>query len=100
MLFRSVAMVDTDLCTWCGACAEVCPYGAPVETEIAGADGSPKKVAAIDKTACKGCGGCIPACPVKAIDLEGYTNAQIRAMIDGMLSEPSGTGCVTQEVIA
>ena len=82
-----VAMVDTDLCTWCGACDAACPYGAPLETEITSADGTTKKVATIDKTACKGCGGCIPVCPVKAIDLEGYTNAQIRAMIDGMLSE-------------
>jgi heterodisulfide reductase subunit A2 len=77
-----VAVVDTELCTWCGACAEACPYGAPQEAEVGG-----KAVAMIDKTACKGCGGCVPACPVKAIDLEGYTDAQIRAMIDGMLSE-------------
>ena len=47
-----------------------------------------KAVAIIDKTTCKGCGGCVPVCPVKAIDLEGYTDAQIRAMIDGMLSAP------------
>ncbi len=52
-----------------------------VQTEIDG-----KSVAVIDKTACKGCGGCVPVCPSKAIDLEGYTDAQIRAMIDGMLS--------------
>jgi heterodisulfide reductase subunit A2 len=77
-----VAVVDTELCTWCGACAEACPYGAPQEAEVDG-----KAVAMIDKTACKGCGGCVPVCPVKAIDLEGYTDAQIRAMIDGMLSE-------------
>ncbi len=94
-----VAMVDQSLCTWCGACDEVCPYGAPQEIEVTGADGAVKKVATIDKTACKGCGGCIPVCPVNAIDLEGYTDAQIRAMIDGMLAEPGLPGCVTQEVI-
>jgi heterodisulfide reductase subunit A len=93
-----VAVVDTDLCTWCGACLEACPYGAPQE---AATDG--KQVALIDKTACKGCGGCVPACPANAIDLEGYTNAQIRAMIDGMLSEPdSGPAAdlVSEEVTA
>ena len=78
-----VAMVDTDLCTWCGACLDACPYAAPAEAQVDG-----KAVALIDKTTCKGCGGCVPVCPVKAIDLEGYTNAQIRAMIDGMLSAP------------
>jgi heterodisulfide reductase subunit A-like polyferredoxin len=34
---------------------------------------------------CKGCGGCVPVCPVDATDLIGYTDAQIRAMIDGMM---------------
>ena len=37
---------------------------------------------------CKGCGGCVPVYPKDAIDLEGYTDAQIRAMIEGMLEEP------------
>ena len=49
-----------------------------------------KAVAFIDKTACKGCGGCVPVCPKDAIDLEGYTDAQIRAMIDGLLDMPAG----------
>jgi heterodisulfide reductase subunit A-like polyferredoxin len=29
----------------------------------------------------------VPMCPVDAIDLRGYTNAQITAMIDGLLEE-------------
>lgn len=77
-----VAVVDRETCSWCGECAEVCPYGAPQEVAYDG-----KKVALIDKTACKGCGGCVPVCPKSAIDLEGYTDAQIRAMIDGLLEE-------------
>ena len=39
----------------------------------------------ISRTSCKGCGGCVPVCPSDAIDLQGYTDAQIKAMIDGML---------------
>ena len=27
-----VAMVDADLCAWCGACLEACPYAAPAES--------------------------------------------------------------------
>jgi len=77
-----VAVVDTDLCTWCGKCLEACPYEAPRETSE-----DEKQVAVIDKAACKGCGGCVPVCPYDAIDLQGYTDAQIRAMIDGLLEE-------------
>ena len=77
-----VAVVDTDLCTWCGKCLEACPYEAPRETKA-----GDKPVAFIDRAACKGCGGCVPVCPHDAIDLQGYTDAQIRAMIDGLLQE-------------
>ena len=48
-----------------------------------------RAVAFIDETTCKGCGGCVPVCPKNAIDLQGYTDAQIRAMIDGLLQELS-----------
>jgi heterodisulfide reductase subunit A len=77
-----IAIVDTDACEWCGKCLEACPYEAPRQTD---ADG--KAVAFIDRAACKGCGGCVPVCPVKAIDLQGYTDAQTRAMIDSLLQE-------------
>jgi len=77
-----IAVVDTEACEWCGACLEACPYEAPRQVEVDG-----KAVAFIDKAACKGCGGCVPVCPKDAINLQGYTNAQIRAMIDGLLQE-------------
>jgi heterodisulfide reductase subunit A len=44
-----------------------------------------KQVAQVVRTACKGCGGCVPVCPTDAVDLQGYTDAQIRSMIDGLL---------------
>ncbi|MCX6371713.1 MAG: FAD-dependent oxidoreductase [Actinobacteria bacterium] len=75
-----VAIVDTDACTWCGKCLEACPYDAIEQVELDG-----KQVAQVIRTACKGCGGCVPVCPVDATDLLGYTDAQIRAMIDGMM---------------
>jgi heterodisulfide reductase subunit A len=75
-----VATVDPDGCSWCGRCAEACPYGAITQ---AGADG--RTVATIEAASCKGCGGCAPVCPENAIDLQGYTDAQIRAAIDGLL---------------
>jgi heterodisulfide reductase subunit A len=78
-----VAVVDTAACSWCGLCLDACPYEAPRQVERNGG-----AVAVIDNAACKGCGGCVPVCPKDAIDLEGYTDAQIRAMIDGLASEP------------
>jgi len=75
-----VAIVDTDACTWCGKCLEACPYAAIEQVE----EGD-KAVAGVIKTACKGCGGCVPVCPTDAVDLQGYTDAQIKATIDGLL---------------
>ena len=75
-----VALVDTDACTWCGKCLAACPY---VALEQAEEDG--KAVARVIRTACKGCGACVPVCPTDAIDLQGYTDAQIKTMIDGLL---------------
>jgi heterodisulfide reductase subunit A len=75
-----VASVDTDACTWCGKCWEACPYDAVEKVEMGG-----KEVAQIIRTACKGCGGCVPVCPEDATDLLGYSDAQIRSMIDGMM---------------
>ncbi len=75
-----VAAVDPVACTWCGDCETTCPYDAI--SKVA-ADG--KEIATIARTSCKGCGGCVPVCKAGAIDLQGYSDAQVRAMIDGML---------------
>jgi heterodisulfide reductase subunit A len=77
-----VATVDPDACTWCGKCLDACPYGAIEQLSLNG-----REVATISEAGCKGCGGCVPVCPEDAIDLRGYTDAQITAMIDGLLEE-------------
>ena len=77
-----VATVDPDACTWCGKCLDACPYGAIEQLSLNG-----REVATISEAGCKGCGGCVPVCPENAIDLRGYTDAQITAMIDGLLQE-------------
>lgn len=82
-----VATVEVDKCQWCGKCAEACPYSAIERTEIGG-----REVAQVNKALCKGCGGCVPVCPRNALDVEGYTDSQIRAMIDGFLREAKVAG--------
>ena len=79
-----IAAVNPELCTWCAQCAKACPYAA-----IEQAQGEEKEVARVNRALCKGCGGCVPACPAGALDLQGYTDAQIRAMIDAFLKEAS-----------
>jgi heterodisulfide reductase subunit A len=77
-----VATVDADACTWCGKCAEACPFGAIEQVALDG-----RAVATVVAASCKGCGGCVPSCPEDAIDLLGYTDAQVRAVIDGLAAE-------------
>ncbi|HNW52482.1 MAG TPA: FAD-dependent oxidoreductase [Prolixibacteraceae bacterium] len=75
----TLAKLNPALCTWCGKCAEMCPFDAIVQTEYDG-----RIVAKINEANCKGCGMCTPVCPTDAIDLAGFTNAQIEGMIDAL----------------
>jgi heterodisulfide reductase subunit A len=49
-----------------------------------------RQVATIDVAGCKGCGGCAPTCPSDAIDLQGYTDAQLTSMIDALARGTAG----------
>ena len=74
-----VATVDEPACTGCDACLSACPYDA-ISTYVCDTG----TVATISASTCKGCGGCVPYCPEDAIDLLGYTDAQMRAAIEGL----------------
>jgi heterodisulfide reductase subunit A len=79
-----VATVDTAACAGCtDTCLSSCPYDA-----ITAVDADGRTVAEISAAVCKGCGGCVPVCPENAIDLLGYTDAQMRASIDSLAKEP------------
>ncbi len=77
-----IAKVNSELCTWCGECLEACPYGAVQRIEVDG-----KEIAEVNAILCKGEGACVPICPQHAIDIEGYTDKQIKSMIDALLKE-------------
>jgi len=91
LIFREatgpVAVVDTDLCTGCGTCISLCPYGAIK------AEGQEDKVLFIADVAaelCQGCGICVAGCPSRAIDMA--RNPQITADIESALATSGQDG--------
>ncbi len=75
-----VAEVNSDACTWCGKCAEACPFNAILQEEKEG-----KTVAVVNNSVCKGCGMCAPVCPPDAINLINYSSEEIKSMIDALV---------------
>ncbi|HHV16880.1 MAG TPA: 4Fe-4S binding protein [Gelria sp.] len=53
--------IDSEKCSTCGLCVDVCPVGAI----------SPYGVYQIDSSLCTGCGLCQESCPVGAIEISG-----------------------------
>ncbi len=76
------AMINTDLCNYCGRCAKVCPYNA-----ITAADRKLGIYPTVIQAACAGCGTCSAECPTDAINMRHFTDAQIIAQIDSILEK-------------
>ena len=75
----AVATIDENLCSGCKICSLICPYSATSFDEE-------KKVCRVNEALCKGCGACVSGCMSHAIDLRHFTNEQILAQIDGVLT--------------
>jgi len=65
------AVVEESLCSGCGTCVKICPYGAIEKDE--------KGVAKVTAVVCKGCGTCGASCPEKAITMRHFTDEQVVA---------------------
>ncbi len=72
-----VAEANPQLCAACGACAAICPYGAPSMRS----EGPYTGRAEINSVLCKGCGACVASCRSGAIELKGFNDEQILSMI-------------------
>ncbi len=73
-----VCSVNEDICSGCGICEVLCPYGAiTVDRE--------EKVAKVNEALCKGCGTCCAACPSGAAQQRGFRRDQVSAMIKAAL---------------
>ena len=80
-----VAKVRETGCVGCFACKKVCAYGAVEEKEIRDRQGNLIKVVAyVNPGVCGGCGTCQATCPSKSVELDGYTDEQIVAMIEAL----------------
>jgi heterodisulfide reductase subunit A len=78
----TICVVEESLCRACARCVEICDFHAPSLAEVA-----PGIMAArINQALCKGCGTCAAWCPTGAIAAMHFTNEQIDAMMEAMLS--------------
>jgi len=74
---RTVAQVNTRLCSACGLCVETCPYGARVLEP-----GDP--YAEVIETVCQGCGVCVAVCPNGASQQVGFAMVEVYDMLDAV----------------
>ena len=84
----AVAAVDEQLCTGCGNCVGVCPFGA---ISMHKRDGR-LDFSRVDPLLCAGCGNCVVTCPVKAISQPLDSDAEVLAQIEAALATASQNG--------
>ena len=73
------AEIDEIYCSGCKICNDLCPYTAIDFNDE-------KDVSVVNSALCKACGTCVAACPVGAIAARHFTDDQIYAQIEGILS--------------
>jgi len=74
----TIAHVNPTLCSSCGVCVNICPYSAPSFITEGPFSGKTE----INPVLCKGCGLCVSSCRSGALNLKGFGEDQIMAMIN------------------
>ncbi len=72
------AQIETERCSGCRICNNLCPYSAIVYHED-------QKVSEVINALCQGCGTCVAACPSGAIQGAHFTREQLMAQVEGLL---------------
>jgi heterodisulfide reductase subunit A len=74
----TVAQADPVVCSACGVCIEICPFSATALIETGPFSGTVE----VNPALCKGCGLCVASCRSGALNLHGFAEEQIMAMIN------------------
>ena len=75
------SLVDQEMCSGCGMCVALCPFGA---MNLVSKNG--KTVAESNVAQCKGCGVCGATCPSGAITMNHFTNQEIMAQLEALIA--------------
>lgn len=67
---------------WDDKYSEICSYSAIEKVKMNGTE-----IVDINRALCKGCGGCVPLFPDNTIEIKGYSDKQMKSMIDAMVWE-------------
>ena len=73
------SVIDPELCAGCQICINLCPYGSITFDEENG-------ICVVNEALCKGCGTCVASCPSSAASAKHFSDKQIIAEIEGILS--------------
>jgi heterodisulfide reductase subunit A len=76
----TTAATNPHLCSGCGGCEAICPFGAIEITP----DKTGRPVSEVNPVMCKGCGACVANCPCCAIEQQGFTDLQIHSMVTSL----------------
>ncbi|HOC78379.1 MAG TPA: CoB--CoM heterodisulfide reductase iron-sulfur subunit A family protein [Methanofastidiosum sp.] len=79
-----ICEIDEDVCSGCGVCIALCPYGA-LEAEITTKEGKEVKRSKLNEALCQGCGTCSSACPSGAATMRNDETKNMFKMIEVIL---------------
>lgn len=81
-------VLDSERCTGCGRCLDVCPHG------VYARQSGLKQVAVVSREQCMECGACALNCPVHAISVNRGVGCAA-AIIGSMLGKKGECSCGT-----